>query len=53
MILVVLRSHPGVHAKYGVQERCLRESGCKVVRLAKLLFADTLQLFTDLSDNIL
>ena len=25
---------------------------CKVVRLAKLLFADTLQLFTDLSDNI-
>ena len=23
MILVVLRSHPGVHAKSGVQERCL------------------------------
>ena len=25
---------------------------CKVVKLVKLLFADTLQLFTDLSDNI-
>ena len=27
MFLAVLRSHPGVHAKYGVQERCLGESG--------------------------
>ena len=48
MFLVVLKSHPGVYAGEMPEEKWR----CKVVRLAKLLFADTLQLFTDLSDNI-
>ena len=50
MILVELGLLSSVHVKYRVQVRCLRES--ELVKLVKLLFADTLQLFTDLSDNI-
>ena len=35
MILVELRSQSSVHAKYRVQERCLRESGsCEVSEVA-------------------
>ena len=50
MILVELGLLSSVRVKYRVQVRCLRES--ELVKLVKLLFADTLQLFTDLSDNI-
>ena len=35
MILVELRSQSGDHAQYGVQERCLKESGsCEVSEVA-------------------
>ena len=50
MILVELGLLSSVHVKYRVRGRCLMESrSCEV---SEMLFADTLQLFTDLSDNI-